>query len=314
MARRTNLAPLVLVFVGVTVAVVGGALWAIKSGALPGGGAQATLISAPSLPSGALQYAGANLMQAHYLAGDVKRSGKLAEATVLEVGKSGDAIAHQYAMVAKRETLDCQSKTISGELAGEYDAKGTLKNTEYLTGAVGRPIDSTDFEAGLVCAGKPAPAWRAAGDWRAAQRAMQSPPDDLLATAEANPKDAEAWAWICHGAPWHWRKQSPQDCDHAVSLQPDAAPVRLDRGFIRLQTGRQADAMADFRHVLAKDPANAAAQFGVSLAEALSGDLAGSKRDRERALAADPAIPDWVERSFRFQISEPYRGRSYVVP
>jgi len=304
-ARRST--PLVI-FTMVAAVVVGGSWWAIQSGALTGG-AQVKPVAAPALPSGSLQYAGGNLTQAHYLAGDVKRTGKVAEATVLEVGKSADGIAHQYAMVAKRETLDCQTHAISGELAGEYDAKGTLKNTEYLTGAIGRPIESTDFEAGLVCDGKAGPAWRAAADWRAAQRATQTPPDDLAAAAEASPKDAAAWAWLCHGAPWHWRPQSFKDCDHAVSLQPELAAVRIDRGFVNLATGHNAPALADFRQVLAKDADNAAALFGKGLAEALSGDKAGSKRDRERALDLDPSLPDWIEATYRFQISDPYRGR-----
>jgi hypothetical protein len=298
-----------IAFGGVTAVVVGGAWWLIHSGALTGG-TEAKPAAAPALPASALQYAGANVTQAHYLAaGDLKRSGKLSEATVLVVGKSADAIAHKYAFVAKRETVDCEAHTISGELAGEYDAKGTLKNTEYLTGAVGRTIESSDFEAGLVCDGKVAPGWRAVGDWKAAQRAMQTPPDDLLATAQANPKDAAAWAWLCHGAPWHWRPQSFNDCDHAVSLQPHAAAVRVDRGFIALSTGHNAQAMADFGHVLASEADNGAALFGKSLAEALAGDKAAAKRDRDRALGIDPSIPDWIERTFRFQISDPYRGR-----
>jgi hypothetical protein len=309
-ARRTT--PLV-VFVLVTAVVTSGAYYAIRSGALTGG-TQAKPVAAPALPTGPLQYAGANLTQAHYLTGDIKKTGTVAQATVLEVGKTADAIAHVYAMVAKRETLDCQTHTISGELAGEYDAKGALKNTEYLSGAIGRPIESTDFEAKVVCDGNPGPAWRAAADWKAAQRATQTPPDDLAATAKANPKDAAAWAWLCHGEPWHWSDQSLKDCDHAVSLQPDAAAVRIDRGYINLATGHDGAATADFRAVLAKDPGNAAALYGKSLVAAKAGDLAGAKRDREQALAMDPTIPDWAERTYRFQISEPYHGRGYVAP
>jgi hypothetical protein len=312
MAVASKTTPLV-VFSLVTAVVIGGAYYAIRSGALTGG-TQTKPAAAPALPTGPLQYAGANLTQAHYVAGDVKRGGKVAEATVLEVGKTADAIAHVYAMVAKRETLDCQTHTISGELAGEYDAKGALKNTEYLSGAIGRPIESTDFEAAVICDGKPGPTWRAAADWKAAQRATQTPPDDLAATAKADPKDAAAWAWLCHGEPWHWSPQSYKDCDHAVSLAPDSAAVRIDRGYINLATGRDSQAMDDFRAVLGKDAGNAAALYGKSLVEAKAGDLAGSKRDREQALTMDPTIPDWAERTYRFQISEPYHGRSYVVP
>src|SRR5204862_4535251 len=134
-------------------------------------------------------------------------------------------------------------------------------NTEYLTGAVGRPMEFSDYEAAVVCDGKPGPAWRGVADWRAAQRAMQTPPEDLAKVAEADPKDAGAWAWLCHGAPFHWRPQSLKDCDRAVSLQPQSAAVRLDRAFLNMATGHNTVAAADFRTVLANDADNAAALF-----------------------------------------------------
>jgi hypothetical protein len=305
-AKRPNVAPF-LIFAVVAMAATGAAFAVMRYGAI---GAPVKAPSAPPLPAGPLQYAGANLTETHYVAsGDLKRSGKLVEASVLVVGQTADTLAHQYALIAKREVLDCGAHTVSSELVGEYDGQGRLKNTEYVAGAVGRPMEWTDFEADTLCKGKAAPAWRAAADWRAAQRAAQVSPDDLVAQAEAAPKDAERWAWVCHGAPWHWRAQSFQDCDRAVSLQPQAPGVRVDRGFIALSTGHTAQAKADFGAVLTRDPGNAAALFGRSLVEAFAGDKRASKRDRDQALAADPSLPDWVEHTFRFQISDPYRGR-----
>jgi len=140
-------------------------------------------------------------------------------------------------------------------------------------------------------------------------QASQTPPDDLVATAEAHPQDADSWAWVCHGAPWHWRAQSPKDCDHAVGLQPDAAGPHIDRGFISLATGHDAVARGDFQAVLAGDGGNAAALFGTAMLEGFHGDKAAATRDRDRALALDPAIPDWVEKTFRFPIADFYRRR-----
>lgn len=305
-AKQLNLAP-VLVFAIVALATAFAVFGIMRYGAI---GTQVKPLSAPPLPTGPLEYVGANLTETHYLAlSDLQHRGPLAQATVLVVGQDATTLAHQYALIAKREILDCRSRTIASERVGEYDGKGLLKNVEYIAGAQGRPLEWADFEADLVCKGKTAPAWRSVNGWRAAQRAAQIPPDDLMSEAHANPKDAQRWAWVCHGAPWHWRAQSFQDCNRAVSLEPQALSVRIDRGFIALQTGRLAQARADFDTVLARDPGHAAALFGRSLVEAFEGDKAAAKRDRERALDADPSVPDWIEHTFRFQISDPYRGR-----
>jgi hypothetical protein len=303
-ARRANPTPFII-FGLVALAAAAGVWGVVRYGAL---GTTPRPPVAPALPTGPLQYAGASLTETHYLAG-VRRSGQRATADVLVVGETGEMLSHLYAVVAKHETIDCQARTIADELAGAYDAKGTLKTTQVLTGSIGRQMEFTDFEVGAVCQGKPSPAWRAADGWRAAQRASQTPPDDLVATAEANPRDAAAWAWMCHGAPWHWRAQSPKDCDHAVNLQPDAPGPHLDRGFISLATGHDAVARGDFQAVLARDSGNAAGLFGAALVEGFSGDKAAAQRDRDRALALDPTIPDWVERTFRFQVADFYRGR-----
>jgi hypothetical protein len=295
-----------MIIFGVVALVAAGAVWAVvRYGAL---GTAPKVAVAPSLPNGPLQFAGASLTETHYMVG-VRRAGRTAQADVLVVGQTAEMLSHLYAFVAKRETIDCQARTISDELAGSYDAKGTLKATQYLTGSIGRAMDFTDYEAGVVCQGKASPAWRTADGWRAAQRASQTPPDDLVTTAEANVKDADSWAWVCHGAPWHWRPQSPKDCDHAVGLQPDAPGPHLDRGFISLATGHDAVARGDFQAVLAKDAGNAAALFGSALLEGFSGNKAAAQRDRDKALALDPSIPDWVEHTFRFPVADFYRGR-----
>lgn len=306
MARKPNYTP-VIVFAVLAVGAAGAGWWLLK-----GGGSEAAAPSAatavPALPEAALQFAGANVTEAHYLdAASVKRSGTLAQANVLVVGRTATAIAHQYAMVAKHETLDCAGHTISGEMAGEFDAAGKVKNNEILTGSVGRATESSDFEAALVCEDKPAIAWRAATGWRAAQREVQTPPDDIAATAEADPKDAEAWASLCRaGARGHWRPKAPRDCDHAVKLRPDDDATRLNRAYLNLAIGHNPAAQSDFRAVLAKTPDHPAALFGQSLIEAMAKNLAASKRDRDRALALDPKLPDWVTLNFRILISAPY--------
>jgi len=49
--------------------------------------------------------------------------------------------------------------------------------------------------------------------------------------------------------------------------------------------------------------------FGTAMLEGFHGDKAAATRDRDRALALDPAIPDWVEKTFRFPIADFYRRR-----
>ena len=306
MAKKPNYTP-VIVFAVLATATAGAGWWLLKGG----GPDKATPVAAtavPALPDATLQFAGANVTEAHYLdAASVKRSGTLAQAIVLVVGRTSTAIARQYALVAKHETLDCAGHTISDEMAGEYDATGKLKNNEILAGSVGRSIESGDFEAQLVCDNKPAIAWRAANGWRAAQREVQTPPDDIAATAEANPKDADAWASLCRaGARGHWRAKAPKDCDHAVRLRPDDAANRLNRAYLNLAIGHNPAAASDFRAILTKTPDHPAALFGQSLIEAIAKNLAASKRDRARALALDPKLPDWVTLNFRILISDPY--------
>ncbi len=308
-ARKPNILPWV-VFAALAAVVVGGGAWWMSHSSAPAAGA-ASANAVPPLPAGPQQYAGSNITEGHYLdPAGVSRSGQVAQANVLVVGKTATAIAHTYAMVAKHETIDCGAKTISQEMAGEYDATGKLVNNEILTGSVGRPAQSSDFEVPVVCEAKATPKWRAAADWRTAQREMQMPADKYETTAEAAPKDADAWAWLCRaGARGHWRKQSGQDCDHAVKLAPDAAAVRLNRAYLNVAVGKNALAVADFRDILAHDPDNAAALFGKSLVAALAGDKAGSKKDRDRALDLDPSVPDWIESNFRILISDPYRSK-----
>jgi hypothetical protein len=308
-ARKPNILPWV-VFAALAAVVVGGGAWWMTHQAAPAAGA-ASANAVPPLPAGPQQYAGSNITEGHYLdPAGVKRSGAIAQANVLVVGKTATAIAHTYAMVAKRETIDCGAKTISQEMAGEYDATGKLVNNEILTGSIGRAAESSDFEVPVICAAKATPKWRAAPDWRSAQREMQMPADAYAAVAEAAPKDADAWAWLCRaGARGHWRKASGQDCDHAVKLAPDAAAVRLNRGYLDMAVGKNALAVADFREILAHDPDNAAALFGKSLVAALGGDKAGAKKDRDRALDLDPGVPDWIESNFRILISDPDRSK-----
>jgi hypothetical protein len=159
-----------------------------------------------------------------------------------------------------------------------------------------------------LCGDKPPAPRRAVIGYRAAQREVQSPPDDLYATASANPQDADAWAWVCaSGARGHWRDSMPRDCDHAVSLQPKSTATILDRGFLKLLIGKRPAADADFGKALVIEPNNAVALFGHSLVAAMRGDMGASKRDRARALEIDPTVADWIEANYRFQISDEYR-------
>lgn len=296
------------IFLGLGAAVlIGGALWISREHQAPAP-LQAAL-AVPPLPAGRLEFLSASVSEVRLLATDeIRTSGSSHAVTVLIVGKSPTAIAKRYAMLARRETVDCSQGRIFNEMAGEYDAKGALLNHELQSGPAGRPVEASDAEVARLCSEKPQPPRRTVIGYHAAQREVQSPPDDLYASATASPKDADLWAWVCaSGARGHWRPSMPSDCDHAVSLQPKSTATILDRGFLKLLLGKRPAAGADFAKALAIEPNNALALFGRSLVSAMSGDMAASKRDRMAALAMDPTVPDWIEATYRFQISDAYR-------
>jgi tetratricopeptide (TPR) repeat protein len=262
------------------------------------------------LPTGQLQPLSSTTKDSRYLVLDsIARNGEAVRATVLVVGRTGVEIDRKYALLSRRETIDCANKAILDEIGGFHDATGKLVETKILSSRIGRQADSSDFEVTVACDVAAVGKGRIVAGWKAAQREAQVPPEGLAAAAEADPKNAEAWAWLCaSGARGRWRPQTPRDCDKAVELAPDSAATRLDRGFLRLSLGHRGDAEADFKAVLDKDPANAAALLGRSLVAAMRGDTAASQADRRRALELDPKIPDWVEASYGFLIDPRYRS------
>lgn len=307
--RKPNRAPL-LIFLGLAVGVLAVAGWWTLHD-LNAEPAAHTAIAVPPLPTGALEQMAFSVSDVRYLAVDQTHPvGDGFDATILIVGKSPTGISRRYAMVVRREILDCKQSRIFNEMAGEYDATGKLLNYELLSGTAGRPVEASDQEAGRLCGKGPKPALRRVIGFKAAQREVQSAPDDLFATADAHPDDADAWAWVCAaGAHGHWRPSMPADCDRAVSLQPKSAATLLDRAFLKLKIGKLPGADADFAKALTLDPQNATAIFGHSLVAAMRGDMAASKAQRTRALAIDPSVPDWIQGTYMFQI-----GREYEAP
>lgn len=307
--RKPNRAPL-FIFLGLGAAVLAGAGWWTMRD-LNAKPAPQAAVAVPSLPTGALDQMAFSVSDVRYLAADqTHAAGGGFDATILIVGKSPTGIARRYAMVVRREILDCKQGRIFNEMAGEYDAAGKLLNYELLSGTAGRPVDASDQETARLCGEKPRPPLRRVTGFKAAQREVQSAPDDLFATADAHPDDAYAWAWVCaSGAHGHWRDSMPADCDRAVALQPKSAATLLDRAFLKLKIGKLPGADADFGKALALDPQNATAIFGRSLVAAMRGDMAASRGYRTRALDIDSTVPDWIQATYMFQISREFRTR-----
>lgn len=272
-----------------------------------GGGPEAATVTAP-LPGGRVQFVGQTLNEAEYLVLDsIRRGDGVVEATVLIVGDKPTAIERRFAFLVRRETFDCSTQTIAGETGGFYDAAGKLVETRVLSSRVGRQANSSDFEVKVACDATSVGRGRILTGYRAAQLDFQAAPADIAATAEANPQDAHAWAWLCAaGARGRWRPQTPADCDKAVDLAPDSTATLLDRAFLKLALGKNAPAAADFRAVLALDPGNAAALYTQGLLAEIRGDKAASRRDRARGLALDPRIPSWIQQKYGFQIDRRY--------
>jgi len=264
----------------------------------------------PVLPAGRLKLLRSGMNESWYLALDEVRptEGGVA-ATVLTVAKSPTGLEGGFAMVTRRETVACDQQRIFEGRLGYFAVDGRLASaTNAYSGARGRPVEPSDLEVPELChdAGK----GHVVTGFRAAQHEAQLPPDNFEAAARAHPDDADALAWLCAaGARGHWRPTTPGDCDRAVKLRPQAAATRLDRGFLRMLTSTPASADAEFRKVIADDPANAAALYGHSLILALGGDEAGSRRARGRALDLDPTVAEWVIATYRLQVSKEYRNR-----
>lgn len=307
--RKSNFAP-VAVFAGLVLALgAGGAWWALRGDASGVAGPPAA--APPALPTGKLLQLEGHVADVRYLAPDqTAKNGTSVQATVLIVGRSPKAVSDRYAFLVKRETIDCAARRIRDELAGEYDGVGKLVNTEILSSSLGRPAASDDAEVAVACAGAPPGGLRVAMGYKAAQRDVQSPPDNLIALADAAPKDPDLAAWVCAaGARGRWNPSLPKQCDHAVALNPTSAAVVVDRGFLKLVLGKAAPADADFQKAAALDPQSAGGLFGHSLVMSMRGELEGGRKVRDRALDIDPKVADWIEQTYRFQITDKYRGR-----
>lgn len=84
------------------------------------------------------------------------------------------------------------------------------------------------------------------------------------------------------------------DCDEAIALSPDYAPVLDSRAFVLTRMGRWDEAVAAYDRALAISPASAASMFGRAVAHAGRGDAAAAAADRAAAVKHDPE----VEREF----------------
>jgi len=312
MAKRgaANRARLIAFFgVGVATLVAGGAWIAMDVAKAKTEAAAAAQAPPPALPLGRLQRLESGVDETGFVAlDDLRRDGAEVEATVLVVGKTATSIKGAGAMVVRRVTVDCAAGRIFDGRTANFDTEGRLTAVANgFSGKHGRPADVGDREVPVLCRAAKGPV---VTGWHAAQRSTQQLPDGYATVAEARKTDADAWAWLCAaGARGVWRAATPRDCDRAVEMLPDDMNTRVDRAYLFFKIGRRPQAGADFAHVLAKEPGNAAAIFGRSLLHAAAGDQAASRRDRVAALDLDEAVPGWVARTYGIQMSQEYRVR-----
>jgi tetratricopeptide (TPR) repeat protein len=311
-ARKTKSNPTPLIVFGViAVVVLGGvAFWLMGDVGRAKREAEAAAKIVPTIPNGKLQLVSSTMQEAHYISLDDLKRGEdgSVSVTLLKVGRKVDSIEGGGAMVSRRESIDCASRRIFEGRIGIFDVDGKLTGaTNGFSGDRGRPADSGDYEIPALCDGKKS---RVVQGFRVAQREVQALPDDVAARAEANPDDADAWAWLCAaGTRNRWRSQTPDDCAHALKLRPDDHATRLDRAFILMKIGRKSESDAEFARVLAADPQNATALYGRSLSHALRGDEASARKDRGAAMDIEEDVPNWVARTYDLQVSHEYRVR-----
>lgn len=261
---------------------------------------------APALPTGRLLLAGSGVTDARYVAlDDLQWSNGLAQVTVLLVGRTSTGLGGRYALTAKRETVNCGTRTIANETAAHFDAAGSQQAVEQLTGRVGRTATGSDAEAPVVCDRQSGPVVLG---FRAAQREWQAPPPELAEQARGNPEDFDSWAWLCAGDARSKSSQAPLEaCDKAVALKPDDIGVRIDRGYLKVMQRDEVGADTDFKAVLARDPKDARALYGRSLLAALRGDAGASAAARDEARAIDPRVSAWVTDTYGILIGPEYR-------
>jgi len=312
MARKAANRTALFVFLGLgAVAAAGLGVWILGDVTRAEKEAKVAASDLPTLPNGRLQFVISNSTEGVWLALDeVRRAGGQVTATVLKVGRTTTSIEGGGAMVSQVATVDCAAGRIFDGKVGAFDVDGKLvsASTGY-SGKRGRVVEAADYQVPVLCKGE---AGRVVTGFRAAQRQSQALPEDFAARAEANPKDADGWAWLCAvAARGQWRKEAPSDCDRALALRPDDVDTRLDRAFLFLKIGRRSEAAADFARVLAADPKNATAIYGRSLLTGIArGGVAGvaaSKADRCAAIAQDKELPGWVARAYQIQMSQEFR-------
>lgn len=265
----------------------------------------------PTLPNGRLQFITSTSTEGVWLSlDDVRRAGGQVTATVLQVGRTTTSIGSGEALVSQVATVDCAAGRIFDGKRGAFDMDGKLVSagTGY-SGKRGRVVEASDYQVPALCKGETG---RVVTGFRAAQRQSQALPDGLAARAEANPEDPDGWAWLCAAAArGHWRAQAPKDCDRALALRPDDTDTRLDRAYLFLKIGRNAEAATDFAKVLAAAPKNATAIYGRSLMTGMRvgmrAGVAASRADRCAALALDPQVAGWVARTYQIQMSQEFR-------
>ena len=81
-------------------------------------------------------------------------------------------------------------------------------------------------------------------------------------------------------------------CDAAVAMAPDAAAYHDSRGFVLLQLGRYADAIAEYNEALKWRPFASDSLYGRGLAKRRQGDRAGADADTDAALNLDARMVD----------------------
>ena len=300
-----------MIALGVAVVILGGgAFWVWRDQAGAGSETTQSASESPAVPTGRLRLLRAGVSEARLLAlDDMQRTDDGVEATVVVIGKSSGSLEGGAAVMSQRNRFDCaRGRAFDGNM-GFFDADGRLVTTRVLyAGRHGRPIATEEAEAAILCRGEKPEAGRIFANFRAAQRELQTPPDNYESVAASRPEDPDVWAWLCSaGARGRWRDTTPGDCEKAVKLNPASAEIRLERGYLNLMTGKRPAAETDFKHIISQEPSNAPALFGQSLVLALRGAKADARTYRVRALDIDPGVADWVELRYGFRVGEEYR-------
>ena len=158
-------------------------------------------------------------------------------------------------------------------------------------------LASEDLDKALSTNGSGDTAWFVRGEIATAYGDYDRAMKDYAHSIDYAPEKPQAYNADCYVralAKRDLETKALAECNKALEIRPGHASTLDSRGFLYLQLGRYADAIADYDAALAKDPKLAPSLYGRGLAKQKLGDTAGGASD----MAAAETITSGIGKTF----------------